>query len=174
MAATYRNIGKIISVFGLKGELIIHHHLGKKTSLKGLEIIFIEEKKDALLPYFIVSARIKNNEEVYIILEGINSKELAHKLLRKEIWLTETDFTRYAGKSAPISLVGYHMIHGDKELGEILEVIEQPHQVLCRLEMQKKEVLVPVNEATLQKIDQKNKKVFVELPDGLLDIYFGK
>jgi len=174
MAATYRNIGKISSVFGLKGELIVHHHLGKKTALKGLEVIFIEEKKDELLPYFIESARIKTNTEIYLKLEGINSKETALKFLKKEIWMTESDFDKYAGKSAPISLVGYHMVHEGKELGEILEVIEQPHQVLCRLEMQKKEVLVPVNESTLQKIDQKNKKVFVELPEGLLDIYLGK
>ena len=174
MAATYRNIGKISSVFGLKGELIVNHHLGKKTALKGLEVIFIEEKKDELLPYFIESARIKTNTEIYLKLEGINSKETALKFLKKEIWMTESDFDKYAGKSAPISLVGYHMVHEGKELGEILEVIEQPHQVLCRLEMQKKEVLVPVNESTLQKIDQKNKKVFVELPEGLLDIYLGK
>jgi len=171
MIKNYRNIGKIVSVFGLKGELIIHHHLGKKTSLKGLEVIFIEERKDEMLPYFVESIKIKNEEEVYMKLEGIDTKETAHKLLQKETWLPETDFQKYAVKSAPISLVGYHIIDDGKDLGEILEVIEQPHQVLCRLEIQEKEVLIPMNEETLQKTDQKNKKVFVTLPEGLLDVY---
>jgi len=173
MTKNYRNIGKIVSVFGLKGELIIHHHLGKKTSLKGLEVIFIEEKKDEMLPYFIESIRIKNEEEVYAKFEGIDTKETAHKLLQKEAWLPEADFKKYAIKSAPISMVGYHIIHEEKDLGEILEVIEQPHQILCRLQIQEKEVLIPMNEETLQKMDPKNKKVFVILPEGLLEVYLG-
>jgi len=30
-----------------------------------------------------------------------------------------------------------------------------------------------MNEETLQKMDPKNKKVFVVLPEGLLDVYLG-
>ena len=171
MASNYRNIGKLVSVFGFKGELVLHHHLGKKTSLKGLEVIFIEEKRDEMLPYFIESCKIKNEEELFIKLETIDTKEIARKLLQKEVWLSEMDFNKYAGKSAPISLVGFHIVHDDQDLGEILEIIEQPHQVLCRIELHQKEVFIPINEETLQKTDQKNKKVFVTLPDGLLDVY---
>ena len=46
----YNSIGKIVATFGVKGEVVLHHQLGKKTSLKGLETIFIEEKKDEMLP----------------------------------------------------------------------------------------------------------------------------
>ena len=57
------------------------------------------------------------------------------------------------------------------DLGEILEVIEQPHQVLCRIHLEGKEALIPVHQETLQKIDKKNRQVLVDLPDGLLDIF---
>ncbi len=67
----YRNIGKIVAAFGVKGDLILHHHLGKKTSLKGLEVIFLEEKKDEMLPHFIASSRIKSDDETWLKLEGI-------------------------------------------------------------------------------------------------------
>ena len=93
------------------------------------------------------------------------------KLTQKEVWLTETDFKKFAAKSAPASLLGYTIIDSDKPLGPILEVIEQPHQLLCRLEIESKEVLIPLNEAFLQKIDHRKKQVIVALPDGLLDIY---
>jgi 16S rRNA processing protein RimM len=43
--------------------------------------------------------------------------------------------------------------------------------MLCRLEINSKEVLIPLNESTLQKIDHKKRQVLVELPDGLLEIY---
>jgi len=37
--------------------------------------------------------------------------------------------------------------------------------------LNEKEVLIPIHEASLQKIDKKNKKVFVSLPHGLLEVY---
>ena len=171
MAEQYRNIGKLAAVFGLKGEMVLSHRLGKKTGLKGLKAIFVEERKDEMLPWFIESVRIKSDDEVFIKLEGLDTKEAARRLVQKEVWLPETDFEQFAGKSAPISLVGYHLWQGTEDLGEILEVIEQPHQVLCKIDLGGKEALIPVHEETLRKVDKKNRKVLVELPDGLLDVY---
>ena len=169
----YFKIGKLIAVHGLKGELLLKHSFGKKTSLKGLQAIFIEEKKDSFIPWFMESAKIKNEEETYIKLEAIDTREAAARLMQKEIWLPEADFKKFAAKSAPAGLLGYTIVNEMEIIGEILEVIEQPHQLLCRLEIKGKEVLIPVNENTLKKIDHKKKQVMVQLPDGLLDIYLG-
>ena len=167
----YRSIGKIVSSFGLKGEVILLHQLGKKTSLKGLEVLFIEQKKDEMLPYFIKSTRIKSDDEIYLQLEGIDVKEKTKPVLQKQVWLPEEDFEKYAGKSSAISLIGFHIINEQEDLGEILEVIEQPHQIICRISLQEKEVLIPLHEETIKKIDKKKKEVHVELPEGLLDVY---
>jgi 16S rRNA processing protein RimM len=169
--SNYFNIGKLVATFGVKGELILKHSLGKKTSLNGLETIFIEEKKDELLPWFIEATRIKSDTEIYIKLEGLDAKEPAQRLVQRPIWLTADDFHKFAARSAPISLLGYHVLHQGEDLGEILEVIEQPHQVLCRIELNGKEVLLPVHTETLQKVDKNKKQVILDLPDGLLDIF---
>lgn len=169
--AEYYNIGKFVAVHGLQGELLLKHELGKKTSLKGLTALFVEEKKNAFLPWFIESTKIKSDTEIYIKLEGLASREGAMKLAQKAVWLPETDFKKFAAKSAPASPLGYTIIDNNEALGEILELIEQPHQLLCRLEIQNKEVLIPLHEGSLQKVDHKKKQVYVELPEGLLDIY---
>lgn len=169
--AEYFNIGKLVAVHGLKGELVLKHELGKKTSLKGLNAIFIEEKKDSFIPWFIESAKIKSEEEVYLKLEGVDTRETAQKLSQKKIWVTEADHKKFAAKSSPATLLGYSVINKGSTLGAILEVIEQPHQLLCRLEIKGKEVLIPLHEDSLQKIDHKKKEVLVDLPEGLLDIY---
>ena len=171
MASEYRNIGKIVAAHGLLGEVILEHHLGKKTSLKGLDTIFLEEKKNEMIPWFIRSARIKSDTEIFISLEGIDQREAAKKLLQKEVWLEAGNFAKYATGTAPISLVGFEMIHDGKLLGEILEVIEQPLQVLCRIELNGKDALIPLHAETLEKVDKKKKQVHVILPEGLLDIY---
>ena len=167
----YFKIGKFVTTFGLKGELILKHNLGKKTSLKGLKAFFIEERKESFIPWFIESTKIKNEEEIYIKLEGVNIREQANKLTQKEVWLPEEDFKKYSAKSSPINLLGYNIVEGEQVLGKILEVIEQPHQILCRIDFNSKEALIPLHEETIKKIDKKNQQVIVSLPPGLLEIY---
>lgn len=171
--AEYFNIGKMVAVHGLKGELILLHELGKKSSLKGLATIFIEDKKDSLLPWFIEETRIKSEKEIYIKLEGLESREQAMKLVQKKVWLPEADQKKYLSKTAPSSILGYSIISEGEDLGPVLEVIEQPQQLLCRLEIRGKEVLIPLHEQSIEKIDHRKKQIRVELPDGLLDIYLG-
>lgn len=167
----YFKIGKFAASFGLKGELVLQHNLGKKTSLKGLETVFTEEGKDNFMPWFIASTSIKNDAEIFVKLEGIDTKETARKLTPKEVWITDADFKKFAAKSSAIALLGFSMINDGQDMGEIIEVIEQPHQVLCAILLDGKEALIPIHEESLQKVDKKNRKVFVTLPDGLLDIY---
>lgn len=168
----YIHIGRMVASFGLKGELILKHALGKKTMLKGIEAIFIEVNKGSYLPYFVESSKAKDHEETYVKLEGIDTRESANRLTAKNAWLLEEDFRRLADKTSPISLLGYQLISDeDGILGPIEEVIEQPHQVLLRISLDGKEALIPLHEETLDGIDHKKKEVHVTLPDGLLDIY---
>jgi 16S rRNA processing protein RimM len=167
----YFKIGKFVGTFGLKGELVLKHNLGKKTSLKGLKAIFIEEKKESFIPWFIESTKIKNEEEIYLKLEGVNIREQAIKLTQKEIWLPEEQFKKFSAKSSPINLLGYDIVEGELVLGKISEIIEQPHQTLCKIEYNKKEALIPLHEETIKKIDRKKQQVIVSLPPGLLEIY---
>ena len=167
----YFKIGKFAASHGLSGELVLVHSLGKKTALKDLEALFIEESKDNFMPYFITGTSVKNDSEVYVKIEGIDNKEIARKFTPKEVWMAAEDFNKFAAKTAPISMLGYDLIDGETNLGEIIEVIEQPHQILCAIMYNGNEALIPIHENNLVKMDQKNKKVYVDVPDGLLEIY---
>lgn len=167
----YQSIGKLAATFGVKGELVLVHHLGQKTALKGVTTIFIEMKRDELLPYFVEETRIKNETELFIKIEGINTKEEARNYIQKQVWLPEATVQQFTNKTAPISLLGFHIIDQGTDIGEILEVIEQPHQVLARIDLDGNEALIPMHPETLLKVDKKLKQVHVALPDGLLDIF---
>src|SRR6478609_7153106 len=122
----YFKIGKFVTTFGLKGELVLKHNLGKKSSLKGIKAVFIEEKKESFIPWFVESTRIRNDDETYFKIEGMDFREQANKLTQKEVWVTEEDFKKYSAKSSPINLLGFEIVEEGKPLGKILEVIEQP------------------------------------------------
>jgi 16S rRNA processing protein RimM len=168
----YFSIGKLVSVFGLQGEFVLKHSLGKRSSLKGVEAIFLEEKKNSFIPYFVQKTSVKDHEHVFIKLEGIDTKEDARRLVQIPVYLEEADFKAQAASSAPLSLLGFTVQdkeHG--ELGVVEEVIEMPMQVLAKIMYREKEVLLPLNEQTLVKVDKKAQLVHVDLPEGLLDIY---
>lgn len=167
----YFKIGKFVTTFGLQGELLLKHHLGKKTSLKGVLVLFIEEKKESFIPWFVEDTRIKTEDEIYIKLEGVSIREQAIKLTQKEVWLPEADFKKFSAKSSPINLLGYEIVEEGKVLGKVLEVIEQPHQILCRIDLNGKEAYIPLHEETIIKINKKGAQVIVQLPPGLLEIY---
>jgi len=169
--AAYLKLGKILSAHGLTGELLLEHTLGKASSLKKVEVLFIEDYKKALLPYFVTSSRKKTAGAVFISLEGINTRERAQQLVSRAVWIPEELYHQLASKNAPANLLGYQIVENDKEIGLITEVIEQPQQLVCKVFIQEQEVLIPLHEDTLLSIDHAAKKVIVQLPDGLLDIY---
>jgi 16S rRNA processing protein RimM len=169
--SVYLPIGKFIASHGLNGDLLLTHTLGKRSNLPGVKALFVEEKKGQFLPWFIEKAQARTEEEILIKLEGIDSKEKAQKLIRRAVWLGEVDFEKQVSRSAPVKLLGYHIQEEDRDLGEILELIEQPHQLLCRLQIDEKDVFIPLHEESLERIDHKKRIVYVTLPEGLLDIY---
>jgi len=59
--------------------------------------------------------------------------------------------------------------HG--ELGEILDVIEYPQQLIASVNFKNKEVLFPLNVEIIKGIDVEGGEIYIDLPDGLLDVY---
>jgi 16S rRNA processing protein RimM len=169
---SYIKLGKLVAAHGLSGELLLQHELGKKTDLKKLPAVFIELKKDSFVPYFIQKAKGTTDKELLLLLEEIDTREKAQRLVGKNCWLPEEQFKQYAHREAPAGLLGYQLAEeGQSPLGTIEEIIEQPQQLLCRLHIEGKEVLIPLNEDTLVAIDHTAQTVTVRLPEGLLDIY---
>lgn len=167
----YIHIGKLVASFGVKGEVIIEHSLGKKSNFANCTVLFIEERKGSYMPYFIESAKAKTVTESIVKIEGINTPESAKKILHKPVWLNEADFRKMAAKAAPIALIGFTVIENNKVLGIVEEVIEQPHQILLCIQYNNKEAYIPLHEESLQKINHPKKEIIVSLPEGLLDIY---
>jgi 16S rRNA processing protein RimM len=94
-------------------------------------------------------------------------------LVGKPVWLLQDDFRRLVKKESSIALLGYAVFDEDKLIGEVEEIIEQPHQVLLKVTYQQKEVLLPLHQDSLINISHTKKTVTLILPEGLLEIYLG-
>ena len=123
------------------------------------------------MPYFLASAKASKINEVIIKLEDIHTMESARKLTPKDVWLSEKDFNQHRSDQSPVALLGFHISSQGKDLGEIIEIFDMPHQILCTIIINEKEVLIPIHPANTIKLDKKNKTIEVDVPDGLLEIY---
>src|SRR5690348_6709266 len=164
----YFNIGKIVAAFGLGGEVILQHKLSAAAPLKDVKVLFIEEKKNSFLPWFIEKVRQKHAEELFLKLEGLNTREAAGRLLSRQVYLDEQHFRKQVTEDSVLYYLGFSV--EDKQagmLGRVAEVVELPNQLLVKVYQDGHELLIPLNESTLRNIDTGNQTIYVNLPEGL-------
>ena len=72
-------------------------------------------------------------------------------------------------------LAGYKIEDKEKgELGIIENMIVLPEQTLLRILHHNKEILIPVVEEIIVKIDRRGKRVYIDAPEGLIDLYLNQ
>jgi len=71
-----------------------------------------------------------------------------------------------------VEIEGYTVIDANRgETGTVTSVLEMPQQSLLAIDLNGKEILIPIVDEIVKKIDRKNKTVFIEAPEGLIDLY---
>ena len=165
-------IGKALKTHGYKGHLRVFVDEFYMDDFEVMKNLFIGN-----LPYFILSKDINSDSQAIISLEEINSKEKAQLLQGKDIYANEEDLSGILDEDPYKEIIGF-LIKDKKtgDIGTIEDVIEMPRQYLAKIMKdeasgKKKEILIPLNETYIQKTDKKKKIIFVELPDGFLDIF---
>lgn len=160
-------IGKVLKTHGFKGHLKIYVDEFYMDDFEEMEAIFIHQ-----LPYFIVSKDINSDNQAIILLEEIDSKENAYPLQGKDIFAKDDDLTEILDEEPYNDLVGFIISDMNSGIiGEIVQIMELPHQFLAQVFKEKKEILIPMNEDFIIHIDEKKKTVEMQLPDGFLEIY---
>ena len=169
----YIEIGYTQKPHGVKGELKIFIEEAFLNEMTHLEILFLNVRGN-LLPYFIEDLRGTTH---YIIkFEDVNNKEAANKIKASPILMKKADL-KYWEEETESELfygdcIGYSVVDiNDGELGKIEEVLEYPQQELGLIIIDGNEILLPLNEHTIQKIDEENKQLIVEMPTGILDMH---
>ena len=169
---SYQYIGKLAATHGLEGRLVLWHNLEDKSIWNKLPHIFVELQRESYIPYFIEERKVINHEEILLKLDEIDSVELARTLSGKSVYLEAEVYAQLKPKAISGTMVGFAI--SDKTagmLGKIEDIFETPGQVLATVQFKGKEVMVPLVDATIVKVDGAAKTIYVDLPEGLLDVY---
>ena len=165
----YFNLGVISKVFSFKGEIVARFDVEVPNLFENLKSIFIEERGN-LVPYFVEKVEPQLNNFVRIKFKGIDTQELAKKLLKCELYLPDNLLPKLSEDEFYFhEIVGFTALdEEDKEVGEIVEVYDLPNNPVAEILIDGKEVLVPLN--LMIELDKKNQKIYIEIPDGLIDL----
>ena len=137
-----------------------------------MESVFVEFNNN-LVPFFIESSSLHKNNFLRIRFEDVNSEEEADSLLNCAIYLPLKMLPKLTGNKFYFhEVIGFEI--EDKRLGVfgiIQSVNDTTAQPLFEVLNGTVEILVPMIDKFLVKIDRENRKVVMDLPEGLVEMY---
>jgi 16S rRNA processing protein RimM len=159
----------ISKVFSFKGEIVARLDVEVPNLFDNLPAIFLEEKGN-LVPYFVEKLDPQINGFVRIKFRGIDTQEQAKKILKCLLYLPDNLLPKLKEDEFYFhEIVGFTAFdEDDKEVGEIVEVYDLPNNPVAEILINGKEVLVPLN--LMIELDKKNQKIYIEIPEGLVDL----
>lgn len=163
--------GYISKAKGLKGEVQLKSEVGNTEEYQQTESVFLEIK-GMPIPFFVLSFRLQPGKKTAVLLlEDVDSVEKARELTGTRVLLPVS--ARKKSSPSPFAeLEGYQVtdrFHGP--LGPIRKIEQYPGHSVAVLNYRDREVMIPLNEAFIEKTDKQNGILFVTLPEGLLEIY---
>lgn len=164
-------LGIITKPFGYKGELVIYLDVDDPTQYIDLPTVLID-MGIGLVPFFIEKFSLKNNNAT-IRLQDV-SPEMALTLVKKELYLPLNLLPKLKGNKFYFhEVIDFDVIDSEKGLvGKIEKVLDYPAQpILQVLNSDNKEILIPIADDIVLKVDRKNKKMEVKVPQGLIELY---
>lgn len=164
-------LGFISKTKGLDGELFIQLDVDDPEDYQELESVFVEIKQN-LVPYFIEYIDFQD-KKVVVRFEDIDSLEDAHTLVGCKLFLPLDNLPPLEdGQFYYHEVINFQIV--DQTLGKlgiITNIYETGNQDLIAMLYQGREILIPLVDEFVLKINREEKILEVNLPEGLLDIY---
>ena len=165
----YLEVGQIVNTNGLKGLLKINPFTDDITRFERLKTIFIEHKKE-LLEFEIESVRYQK-KQVLLKLKGIDTIEEAEKYREDYLKINRNKEEKLPEDTYYIvDLIGLDIYTEDGELlGKLDDVFSTgSNDVYVVKNGEGKQILLPAISDVIKNIDLEQKKIVVNLIEGLL------
>jgi len=165
-------LGKIVKKYSFKGELLVKLDTDDPSIYTKMESVFIDKNK-SLIPFFIERSSLHKSTLLRLKFEDIDSEEDADKLLKSELYLPLEFLPQLTGNK-----FYYHEIVGFEAedlsfglVGIVKGVNDTTNQAILEIERNGSEILIPLIDDFIKSVDRELKKIILEVPEGLIDIY---
>ncbi|NAS10515.1 ribosome maturation factor RimM [Poritiphilus flavus] len=167
-------LGKIVSKYSYKGEVLVKLDTDDPEIYEKMESVFVS-LGNSLVPFFIVNSRLHKSSLLRIQFEDVSTEEAADQIMGAELYLPLQLLPKLTGnKFYYHEVIGFSLqdsVHGN--IGVIKSVNDSASQALFEVEKDGKQLLIPINDDIITRVDRENKTIFVTTPEGLVALYLG-
>lgn len=162
-------IGQLTKPHGIKGEVAFHFtdDIFDRTEECDYLICLMD---GILVPFFMEEYRFKNDTVALVKFEGVDTAEQARRFTNIEVYFP----TKFAEESDELSwsyFVGFHL--NDEHFGDLGEVEAVDETTINTLFLVRRpngdELLIPAQEAFITDMDHKQRIIYVDLPEGMVE-----
>jgi 16S rRNA processing protein RimM len=167
-------LGKIVKKHSFKGEVVVKLDTDEPELYQNLESVFVALGND-LVPFFIETISLQKGNQLRIRFEDVENEADADAIMGVEVYLP----LRFLPKLTGNKFYFHEIIDFDIEdlkygfIGVITGVNDSSAQPLFEVNANGTEVFIPMIDNFIKKVDRENKKIIVETPEGLIDLYLG-
>ncbi|UPS92250.1 MULTISPECIES: ribosome maturation factor RimM [unclassified Bizionia] len=165
-------LGKIVSKYSFKGELLIKLDTDEPDLYENLDAMFVDLRNN-LVPFFIESSQLHKSDLLRVRFEDVDTEADADSLIKCDIYLPLDLLPKLEGDK-----FYYHEIIGFQvrdvnfgTVGIVTSVNDTTAQALFEIDKDGTEILIPMNDAFIVKVDKANKEIILDTPEGLIDLY---
>ncbi|WP_461532534.1 ribosome maturation factor RimM [Sinomicrobium sp.] len=165
-------LGKIVKKYSFKGEVLAKLDTDEPELYENLESVFIAVGND-LVPFFIEASSLHKSNLLRLKFEDVTTEEDADTLLRAELYLPLSTLPELSGNKFYFHEVIGFLVRDEKfgDVGKITAVNDTTAQPLLAIDREGKEVLIPMNDDFIVKVDRETKTMIVNAPEGLIELY---
>ena len=167
-------LGRIVAKFSFKGEVLIKLDTDEPETYTEMESVFVEYNEN-LVPFFIERSYLHKSTLLRAKFEDIDTEVDAEDMIGTEVYLPLTLLPKLPeDKFYFHEIIGFDVIdaqHGN--IGKIVSINDTTSQALFEIDKDGKQILIPMNDQFIDKLDKKNKTINVITPEGLIDLYLG-
>ena len=161
-------VGKIINCHGVKGELVLQPLTDNNRRFRKLKKALLELPGGRYEEVEVLSAR-EHKDNILITLKGIEDRSQAERLKNMYLCVTPEDAVKPKGAYFLYEIVGLDVYQGDVCYGKIKAVVQNSSVDLYEVDGDFGEFYLPALKSVVKNIDLDQKRMDVEIPDGLLD-----
>ncbi|MCF6222571.1 MAG: ribosome maturation factor RimM [Flavobacteriaceae bacterium] len=164
-------LGKIVKKYSFKGEVILKLDTDEPAIYENLDAVFLDLGKK-LLPFFIENSLLQKGNQLRIRFEDVKNEEDADAILKTDVYLPLNLLPKLKGDQFYFhEIIGFMLKDVNYgEVGIITSINDKTAQDLFVIEKENSEILIPMIDDFIKKIDRKNKIVLVKTPEGLIEM----
>ena len=165
-------LGKIVKKYSFKGELLAKLDTDEPAIYENLDAIFID-LNNTLIPFFVEKSQLHKSDLLRLKFDDIDNEEDAEELLKSDLYLPLELLPKLGGNKFYFhEIINFQLVDENfGHVGIIRGVNDSTAQALFEVDREGIEILIPINDDFIKKIDRVNKNITVNTPEGLIELY---